>query len=47
MKNRSQNHCPLSGYTHTSKFKSWKLITVMAFPEDSKALAFERYLKTG
>jgi putative endonuclease len=35
------------GSTHTSKFKPWKLITYMAFSEDSKALAFERYLKTG
>jgi len=30
---------------HTSKFKPWKLITSMAFSEDSKPLAFERYLK--
>jgi putative endonuclease len=35
------------GSTHTSKFKPWKLITYMAFSEDSKALAFEHYLKTG
>jgi predicted GIY-YIG superfamily endonuclease len=35
------------GSVHTSKFKPWKLITYMAFSEDSKALAFERYLKTG
>ena len=35
------------GAVHTSKFKPWKLITYMAFSEDSKALAFERYLKTG
>ena len=35
------------GSTHTSKFKPWKIITSMAFSEDSKALAFERYLKTG
>ena len=33
------------GSVHTSKFKPWKLITFMAFSEDSKALAFERYLK--
>jgi len=35
------------GSVHTSKFKPWKLITSLAFSEDSKALAFERYLKTG
>jgi len=32
---------------HTSKFMPWKLITYIAFSEDSKALAFERYPKTG
>ena len=35
------------GSVHTSKFKPWKLITYMAFSEDSKPLAFERYLKIG
>ncbi len=35
------------GSVHTSNFKPWKLITSLAFSEDSKALAFERYLKTG
>jgi len=35
------------GSVHTSKFKPWKLITSLAFSEDSKALAFERHLKTG
>ncbi len=35
------------GAVHTSKFKTWKLVTYKANSEDSKALAFERYLKTG
>ena len=35
------------GSVHTSKYKPWKLITSLAFSEDSKALAFEHYLKTG
>jgi len=35
------------GSVHSSKFKPWKLITCMGFAENSKALAFERYLKTG
>jgi len=35
------------GSVHTSKFKPWKLVTYVAFSEDSKALAFETYLKTG
>ena len=32
---------------HTSKYKPWKLITCIAFSRESKALAFEKYLKTG
>ena len=32
---------------HTSKFKPWKLITYFAFPNDKKALQFEKYLKSG
>jgi hypothetical protein len=30
-----------------AKFKPWRLITSIAFSDDLKALAFERYLKTG
>jgi len=33
--------------THTSKFKPWKLITYLAFSEESKASEFEKYLKSG
>ena len=32
---------------HTSKYKPWKLVTYMAFSSESKALEFERYLKSG
>ncbi len=32
---------------HTSKFKPWKLITYLAFPNSDKAREFERYLKSG
>ncbi len=35
------------GSVHTSKFKPRKLVTYTAFSEDSKALEFEVYLKTG
>jgi len=35
------------GSVHTLKFKPWKLLTHVGFSEDSKALAFEAYLKTG
>jgi len=32
---------------HTSKFKSWKLVTYVAFSDESKAIDFEKYLKSG
>jgi predicted GIY-YIG superfamily endonuclease len=31
---------------HTSKFKPWELSTYIAFKDRSKALGFEKYLKT-
>jgi putative endonuclease len=33
--------------SHTSKFKPWRLVTYVAFSNDRKAAAFERYLKSG
>ncbi|MGB6231315.1 MAG: GIY-YIG nuclease family protein [Litorimonas sp.] len=33
--------------THTSKYTPWAIQTYMAFGDRSKALAFERYLKSG
>jgi putative endonuclease len=32
---------------HTSKFRPWRLITYVAFSDETKAAAFERYMKTG
>ena len=32
---------------HTRKYAPWKLVAAFAFADDRKALAFERYLKTG
>ncbi len=32
---------------HTSKFRLWKLITYIAFTDEQKAFAFEKYLKSG
>ncbi len=32
--------------THTRKFVPWKLVGYLAFSDDSKADAFEGYLKT-
>jgi predicted GIY-YIG superfamily endonuclease len=31
---------------HTAKYKPWRLVTYIAFSEEGKAIAFERYLKT-
>jgi predicted GIY-YIG superfamily endonuclease len=32
---------------HTSKYKPWILVTYLAFSEESKAVEFEGYLKSG
>jgi predicted GIY-YIG superfamily endonuclease len=32
---------------HTSKFKPWRIETLIAFSDIQKAIAFERYLKSG
>ncbi|MEA1948427.1 MAG: GIY-YIG nuclease family protein, partial [Thermodesulfobacteriota bacterium] len=31
---------------HTAKYKPWELVTYTAFSERSKALSFEKYLKS-
>ena len=32
---------------HTSKHRPWKIVTYHAFVDESKAAAFEKYLKSG
>ncbi len=32
---------------HTSKYRPWRLNTYLAFSDEDKARAFERYLKSG
>lgn len=32
---------------HTAKFRPWRLVSYVAFSDPTKALAFERYLKSG
>jgi predicted GIY-YIG superfamily endonuclease len=32
--------------THTRKFKPWRLVTYLAFSDETKAVDFERYLKS-
>ena len=33
--------------THTSKYRPWQLVTYASFHDDQRAVAFERYLKSG
>ncbi|MEA2883997.1 MAG: putative endonuclease [Bradyrhizobium sp.] len=33
--------------THTSKYRPWKLRTYIAFSDERRAFAFEKYLKSG
>lgn len=40
--------CHNSGtVSHTRKFMPWQIETAVAFRDKSKAIAFERYLKSG
>jgi len=32
---------------HTSKYRPWKIVTAVRFENDKRALAFEKYLKSG
>ena len=34
------------GSPHTAKYKPWRLVTYLAFADEAKAVAFERYLKS-
>ena len=46
LKRRLQDHN--SGDSpHTSKYRPWALVTAIAFIDESKAAAFEQYLKSG
>jgi predicted GIY-YIG superfamily endonuclease len=38
----NNGNCP-----HTSKYRPWQLVASISLVEDSKAQAFERYLKSG
>jgi putative endonuclease len=41
LKSHDQGQSP-----HTAKYKPWELITYLAFNNKSKALSFEKYLKS-
>ena len=46
LKRRLQTH-NAGGSIHTNKFKPWKLRGYVAFDSESKAKAFELFLKSG
>lgn len=33
--------------THTQKYKPWEIVSYTAFTDKSKAMSFEKYLKSG
>jgi predicted GIY-YIG superfamily endonuclease len=33
--------------THTSKFRPWRIKSFVAFADEARAIAFEKYLKSG
>lgn len=35
------------GCPHTAKYRPWRIETAIAFSDKAKAIAFERYLKSG
>jgi predicted GIY-YIG superfamily endonuclease len=35
------------GCTHTSKYRPWSIDVVIEFTDEPRAVAFERYLKSG
>ena len=42
LKEHNQGKCP-----HTAKHRPWRIETAIAFTSESKARAFEKYLKRG
>jgi putative endonuclease len=46
LRSRLQKH-NAGDVSHTSKFRPWTIQTYIAFADEKKALAFEKYLKSG
>ena len=46
LKQRLKDHNQSKSF-HTSKYKPWQLEAYFAFREELKAIAFEKYLKSG
>ena len=46
LRDRLQKH-NAGDVSHTSKFRPWRVKTYVAFTDRNRALAFEKYLKSG
>jgi len=46
VKERLQKHNE-GGSIYTSDYKPWKLVSFVGFDEESKAIDFEKYIKSG
>jgi predicted GIY-YIG superfamily endonuclease len=46
LRSRLQKH-NAGDVSHTSKFRPWRIKTYIAFTDGERALAFEKYLKSG
>lgn len=46
LRSRLQKH-NAGDVSHTSKFRPWRVKTYVAFTDTHRALAFEKYLKSG
>lgn len=46
LEHRLQEHNSGEGI-HTAKYKPWKMMTYLYFDNKGKAIAFEKYLKSG
>ena len=42
LQDHNRGHCP-----HTTKYRPWRIATAVAFASETKARAFEKYLKSG
>ena len=46
LRSRLQKH-NAGDVSHTSKFRPWRIQSYVAFSDEARALAFEKYLKSG
>jgi len=46
LKDRLEKHNS-GGSLHTAKYKPWELVMFLGFKQESAAIAFEKYLKSG